>query len=113
MKYEIDAKNKILGRIAAEAASVLRGKNDPNFAPNKLPDVEVIVSNIDSIKVSGKKMKQKKYSSYSGYPGGLKKTVMKEAVEKKGLSSVFINAVKGMLPNNKLRKEAMKKLTVK
>ncbi|MFC1757033.1 50S ribosomal protein L13 [Patescibacteria group bacterium] len=107
--YTIDVKDRILGRAATEVASLLRGKNSTDFKPNIVPLVQVKIVNVDKIKVSGNKMKQKTYSSYSGYPGGLKKTPM-EKVFSKDPRKVFQKAVKGMLPKNRLQKVFMKNL---
>lgn len=112
MEYTIDAKNKILGRVASRAAAILRGKNEAGFAPNKLADVKVEIININKIKVSGGKMKQKEYKSYSGYPGSLKLTPMEKMARTKGKKYIFEKAVMGMLPKNKLRKQMMKNLII-
>ncbi len=111
-EYKIDANKKSLGRVAGEAAVILRGKNSPDFAPNRVPDIKLIVVNLDRVKITGKKMEQKKYKSFSGYPGGLKITNMKEIVKKKGIEYVFRNAVKGMLPKNKLKEKIMRNLKI-
>jgi large subunit ribosomal protein L13 len=112
-EYRIDANKKSLGRVASEAAVFLRGKNNPDFVPNRVPDIKLIVANIDSVKITGKKMEQKEYKNFSGYPGGLKITNMNEIIKKKGIEYVFKHAVRGMLPKNKLRKEMMKNLVIK
>ncbi len=112
-EYTIDAKNKPLGRVASEAASVLRGKNTVDFTPNRVPDMRLIVENIDKIKISGNKLKQKEYIRHSGYPGSLKSAKMGEVIAKKGMKYVFEKTVDGMLPKNKLRKQMMKRLIVK
>lgn len=111
-EYKIEAKNRSLGRVASEAAKALRGKNETDFKDNVTPDVKVIVSNVNDIVVTGKKMEQKKYKSYSGYPGGLTETVMSKVVERKGKAIIFEKAVKGMLPKNKLQKQMMKNLII-
>lgn len=72
--HNIDAKEKILGRLAVEVAVLLRGKNKPDFAANKDMGDFVVIKNIKDIKVSGKKFEKKIYYHYSGYPGGLKKS---------------------------------------
>lgn len=111
--YNIDVKDKILGRIASEVAVLLRGKKEPDFAPNKIPQVKVIIENLDGIKVSGKKMEQKDFKRYSGYPGGLTLEKMGHIAERKGMGFVFTEAVKGMIPKNKLRGEILKNLIIK
>lgn len=102
-----------MGRAASEAAIILRGKNRPDFAPNRVPDVKLIIENVEHIKFTGDKLKQKEYLRHSGYPGSLKATKLEDMITKKGMKYVFEKAVIGMLPKNRLRKEAMKKLIVK
>jgi large subunit ribosomal protein L13 len=111
-EYTLDAKDKTLGRLASEAASILRGKREVDFAPNRLPAVKVKIINLDKIKISEKKIEQKYYKSHSGYPGGLKVTPMKKALEKKGIDYVFRKTVMGMLPKNKLRSKIIKNLII-
>ena len=111
-KITIDATGRSMGRVAAEAAVVLRGKDPPAFERNKSPDVRVTIVNASKIKMLPKKLREKKYKSYSGYPGGLKETTMERLVEKAGFKAVFENAVYGMLPSNKLRKDLLKHLTI-
>lgn len=106
----LDVKNKPLGRAASEAAILLRGKNNPDFLPNKLPDHKIKIINLNKIAFSEKKKKQKIYKSYSGYPGGLKEIPLKKVVEKKGMEEIFKIAVYGMLPKNKLRAKMIKNL---
>jgi len=113
MNYTIDANGKSLGRVASEAAAVLRGKNRSDFAPNRVSPVKVIVTNIDKIKITGKKLKQKKYTRHSTYPGSLKSFRMEEVIAKKGVSHIFKEAVYGMLPKNKLRSQMIKNLIIK
>ncbi len=113
MKYAIDAENKPLGRVASEAASVLRGKNRPDFAPNKAPDVKVVITNADKIKITGKKLKQKEYVRHTMHPGGLRSLKMEEVIKRKGSGYVLERAINGMLPKNKLRKQMLKNLIIK
>jgi large subunit ribosomal protein L13 len=113
MEYVIDAKDKALGRVASEAAMALRGKKDPSFAPHKLADVWVTITNSQDIKVSGNKREEKVYTSYTGYPGGLRKKTMEELIERKGIEEVIKKSVYGMLPGNRLRPRMMKRLTIK
>ena len=112
MIYVIDAKDKALGRVASEAAVILRGKKEVNFAPNRLPDIKVKIINVSKIKITDKKLKQKEYKSHSEYPGGLKMTPLKRVLEKKGMTYLFIKTVTGMLPKNKLRNKMMKNLII-
>lgn len=101
-KIIVDLKGASLGRAASAVASALRGKNSPDFASNRVPDIKVEIKNLDQLKIEEKKAGQKKYKRYSGYPSGLKETTL-DALYKKNPREVFVKAVKGMLPNNKLR----------
>ncbi len=107
--YTIDAANKVLGRLAVEISRLLQGKNQPDFAPNKDIGNIVIVENVAQVKITGKKMEQKKYYHYSGYPGGLKEKPL-EVLLKEKPSEVLKKAVYGMLPKNKLRARQIKRL---
>ncbi len=113
MKYTIDAENKKLGRVASEVAALLIGKNRTDFAKNTVAEVCVEVINTSKIAVSSKKMAEKIYARYSGYPGGLRHPTMKNIVEKKGFAEIFLTAVYSMLPTNKLRAKLIKNLIVK
>jgi large subunit ribosomal protein L13 len=109
---KIDATNKTLGRLASEIAIILQGKNKANFQAYKAGDEIIEIENVDKMKVTGKKMNQKVYYRYSGYPGGIKKITLGELFEKDpGL--VLKKAVWGMLPKNKLRKERIKRIIIK
>ena len=107
--YIIDADNKILGRLATEIAILLRGKNKPDFLPYKDDGALVIVKNIAKLKVSGRKMEQKKYYHHSGFLGGLKEKPFKK-VFKTTPAQVLQKAVFGMLPKNRLRSQQIKRL---
>jgi len=113
MNYEIDAQNKKLGRLATEVAVILMGKNRPDFVRNAIPDIKLKVLNASKISVTNKKMDQKVYKNYSGYPGGLKERSMKKVVADKGMREALRIAVRGMLPKNKLRDQMMKNLIIK
>jgi len=82
VKHTLDAKNRILGRLAVEAAGLLRGKGKVDFVPYLDKGDEVVIKNTDKIKVSGKKMKDKIYHHHSGYPGGLTETRLADAMKK-------------------------------
>lgn len=112
MQYTIDAQNKKLGRLATEIAVLLMGKNNPDFARNKVFDAEIKVVNADKIDILSKKLEAKIYKSYSGYPGGLKETGGKEMKKTKGTKEMLKKAVYGMLPKNKLRDRMIKNLTI-
>ena len=107
--HTIDATNRVLGRLATEVAVLLRGKHKPDFVPYKNMGDFVVIKNIEKIKITGKKLQQKIYYRHSGYPGGLKKIPMSKLFEENP-RKVFIKAVSGMLPKNKLRPQQMKKL---
>ena len=112
IKHVIDAQNKKLGRVATEAASILMGKNTPAFAKNIVPDVKVEIINVAKADISQKKKDDKFYLTYSGFPGGQKNETLGKLIERKGISEVFIRAVKGMLPDNKLKTKMLINLTV-
>ena len=109
--YLVDAKDKVLGRLATEIARKLRGKDKPVFTPHMDTGDHVIVINAEKIKLTGNKLKQKLYHSYSGYVGGLKSITAEKLLEKKP-ENLLIFAVRGMLPKNKLRQIMLKKLKV-
>lgn len=109
---KVDATNKTLGRLASEAAKVLQGKHKPNYQPHLSGDESVEISNVDKIKLTGKKMEQKVYYKHTGYPGNLKSITLEKLFEKDPQRVVEL-AVKGMLPKNKLRDRNMKRLIIK
>ena len=106
-----DASGKILGRFATKIADKLRGKDKPTFTPHVDGGDFVVVINADKVKVTGNKAEQKKYYKHSLYPGGLKEKSFKEVLESSP-ERIIENAVKGMLPKNKLGKSIIKKLKV-
>lgn len=112
MKHTIDATGKKLGRIATEAATLLMGKNTPDFEKHVLSSNVVEIVNAGALSISDKKRRDEVYKSYSGYPGGLKIKSMTQVIEKKGHSELVRIAVKGMLPKNKLQSRMMKQLIV-
>jgi len=107
----IDAKGKILGRVSGEIAHLLIGKSSPNFVRNLDCGNYVVVINAKEVKVTGKKEEQKNYYRHSGYPGGLKAESLKELRERRP-EEIITHAVKGMLPQNKLRDKMLKRLFV-
>lgn len=111
-KYVIDAKNKKLGRVATEAATILMGKNTAAFAKNKAPEVEVEIVNAKETAINEKKKLNKTYITYSGHPGGQKEEALGKLIERKGIAEVYIRAVYGMLPDNKLRSRMMTRLKI-
>ena len=109
--YVVDATGYTLGRLAANVAAVLRGKNKPTFTPSLDTGDYVIIVNADKVKVTGKKLDQKIYFNHSDYVGGMKETTLRELMAKKPERAVEL-AVKGMLPKGPLGREMMTKLHV-
>ncbi|GAH97193.1 unnamed protein product [marine sediment metagenome] len=109
--HTIDAANKVLGRLATEIAVLLRGKDKPDFAPNKDMGDFVTVRNFSKIRITGKKLGQKIYYRHTGYLGGLKEVPLKKLFEKDP-AEVLKKAVFGMLPKNKLRAKQIKRLRI-
>lgn len=107
--YEIDAAGKAIGRLASEVAIIVTGKKQSNYTPNMIPSVKVIISNIDKIKISEKKLKNNIFYQHSGYPGGLKKKQWSE-IFNKNPQLLFMKIINNMVPNNKLRKHLLKKI---
>jgi len=107
----LDAANKILGRLASEIANLVRGKDLPTFAPNRIPARKITVKNAAAIKVTGQKMTQKMYYRHSMYPGGLKARTFAQ-VQARNPARVLELAVYGMLPKNRLRAQMMKNLII-
>ena len=109
--YVIDAEGKVLGRLASEIASVLRGKRKPIFTPHVDCGDFVIVINADKVVLTGDKLHQKIHAYHTGYPGGRKEVSYAEMMEKRP-EKVIELAVKGMLPKNRLGRKMIKKLKV-
>lgn len=107
----IDVQDKVLGRTASQIAQLLRGKGKPYFVPHLDCGDYVVVINAKEVEVSGKKEKQKVYTRYSGYPGGLKKERI-AALRARKPEEIIRRAVSGMLPKNKLRKRWLARLFV-
>ena len=109
--YIIDAANKPLGRVATEAAKLLRGKHKPTFTPNIDTGDHVIIINAKDVVLTGNKMNAKVYRHHSGYIGGMKEVTAKDLIEKNPTEALTI-AIKGMLPHNSLGRQSLKKLRV-
>lgn len=109
--FIIDADGQVLGRVASEAASILRGKKKPQFTPHVDVGDFVIIVNADKIRVTGNKAQKKEYFRHSGFPGGLKSETFEEAMQKHP-ERVIEHAVKGMLPKNTLGRAQGMKLKV-
>jgi|CXWK01.1.fsa_nt_gi large subunit ribosomal protein L13 len=107
----VDAKNQTLGRLAGSIANALMGKSKVNYVPYLDMGDYVVVTNVSKIKVSGRKAEQKKYYSHSGYPGGLRTQTYAD-LTKTNPQEIIKHAIKGMLPNNKLRSKMLKKLFI-
>jgi|SRR3989344_1326549 len=112
MKYTIDASNRTVGRVAAEAAAMLAGKSSVSYARNKVADIKVEISNASKLRVTGRKLHDAKHQRYSGFPGGLKSSSLAQVVAKDGYREILRKAVYGMLPINKLRTEIMKNIVI-
>ena len=109
--YIIDAEGKPLGRVATEAAKLLRGKHKPTYTPSIDTGDHVIIINCSEAVLTGKKLDQKVYRHHSGYIGGMKETSARVMMEKTPEKAMFL-AVKGMLPHTKLGRQMIKKLRV-
>lgn len=109
--YLVDAKDKILGRLAARIAVILRGKHKTIFTPHIDTGDGVIVINAAKVNVTGKKLKQKLYRRYSGYPGGLKEVPLETMLKKKPATVIRL-AVRRMLPRGPLGNDMIKKLKI-
>lgn len=109
--YVIDAEGQNLGKVAATAAVVLRGKNKPTFTPHVACGDNVIIINADKVVLTGNKLEDKMYYNHSGYPGGLRERNAKTMIEKYPVEMVE-RAVKGMLPKNRLGRQIFKQLFV-
>jgi len=109
--YVVDAEGKVLGRLASEIATRLRGKHKPNYSTFMDVGDFIVVINADKVKLTGNKLENKIYYHHSGYIGGLKEATAKELLEKKP-TEVLHKAVKGMLPKNTLGRAQLKKLKI-
>jgi len=109
--HVIDANDVVLGRLASQAAQLLRGKHKPTFAPHMDMGDFVIIINADKVALTGAKREQKMAYRHSGQPGGLTATSYAELLEKDSRKAVE-KAVKGMLPHNKLGRQQLKKLKI-
>jgi large subunit ribosomal protein L13 len=107
----IDASDKVLGRLATEIATILRGKKKPIFTPHMDAGDYVVVVNAERVLLTGNKLEKKTYYRHSGYVGGLKQTTAKEMLEKKPENLIKL-AVKGMLPKTSLGRRQLTKLKV-
>ena len=109
--YLVDATDKVLGRLATQIAIRLRGKHKPEYTPHVDTGDHIVIVNAAKIRVTGDKMNQKKYYRHTGYPGGIKETVLSDEFENNP-ERVIERAVKGMLPKNSLGRTMFRKLRV-
>lgn len=107
----VDAEDAVLGRLATQVALRLKGKHNPLYTPHVDMGDSVIVINAEKIKLTGRKLDQKNYYHHSGYMGGLKTITARKLLEKRP-EDLIVNAVRGMLPKNRLGRKLFKKLKV-
>lgn len=107
----VDAQDKVLGRLASYVAGLLRGKYSPTYTPSVDTSDQIIIINADKIKVTGNKLKDKVYHWYTGYPGGLRSIQLKDQM-KKDSTFVIYEAIKGMVPHNRLGRQLMKRVKI-
>ena len=110
-EYTLDAAGKILGRLAVEAAVLLRGRNKATWLPRLTPTNKVVIFNTDKIKVSGKKLEQKIYRRHTGYPGGLREESLEKLLARDS-REVVKRAVYGMLSRNRTRDKTIRNLSL-
>jgi large subunit ribosomal protein L13 len=109
--YVVDAEGQTLGRLATEIATILRGKNKPQYTPHVDTGDFVVVVNAEKVVVTGRKAEQKVYRRHSGYPGGLKETSYERMMERRP-TEILRRAVKGMMPKNRLARQQLRKLKI-
>lgn len=109
--YIIDATDQVLGRLAVQVANILRGRSKPTYTPSEDTGDYVVITNADKVKVTGNKENNKSYMFVTGYIGNEKHVTLKD-MRKKKPAFIIENAVKGMLPRNRLAREMIKKLKV-
>ena len=110
--HKMDASGQAVGRLASDIATLLRGKNKPEFEPHVDGGDVVEVTNVSKLKFTGKKLEQKKYYRYSGYPGGLKETKMKDLLEVNP-GEILKKAVREMLPPVRFRNSMLRRLIIR
>ena len=109
--FIVDAEGQILGRLATQVASILRGKHKPYFVPYLDTGDNVIILNAENIRITGNKLEQKVYTRYTGWPGGLRTATLKDRMVKEP-DQVLRGAIKGMLPRGPLGRQMLRKLHV-
>lgn len=110
-RHTIDATDRPLGRLASDIAHLLQGKHRPDYAPHIDFHIVVEIQNAAKLAITGKKMSQKVYRKYSGYPGGLKEVVLKD-IFPRNPKSVILKAVNNMLPKNRLRSPRLRRIII-
>jgi large subunit ribosomal protein L13 len=110
--HTIDATGKRLGTVATEAAKVLLGKDQADFAKHLVSEVTVTITNAGKLDISEKKKKDEVYQTYSGYPGGLRSETLGHLGDRRGYAEALGRSISGMLPNNKLKKPMLKNLII-
>ena len=110
--YEVDANNAVVGRLAMIVSKIIRGKNKTNYTPHMDHGDFVVVKNIEKIKFTGNKFKNKKYYRHTGYPGGIKEITPEKLTEKNKPAEILKLAVKRMLPGGPLAKKQLSKLKI-
>jgi large subunit ribosomal protein L13 len=108
---QIDAEGMVLGRLASRVADILRGKDKPNYTPWLDLGDHVVITNAAKVKITGRKLEQRKFHRYSGYPGGLKVKSLRDLLDNRPEEVVY-RSVRGMLPHTKLGRQQIKKLRV-
>ena len=109
--FVFDAEDKVLGRVASQVATILKGKHKPIYSPHLDTGDHVVIVNVEKIRVTGKKQDKKRYFTHSMYPGGVTWTSFKEMSDTKPERVLFL-AVRGMLPKNSLGRAMIKKLKI-
>lgn len=109
--HEMDASKFTLGRLATRVATLLRGKHKPTFTPSTDGGDFVVVINSDAVKFTGRKLTQKTYHHFSGYPGGIRSEILRDKM-KKGSDRVIWQAVRDMLPRNRTRRLLLRRLKI-
>ena len=115
----VDATDQVLGRLCSKVAKILRGKYKPSYSPNVECGDNVIIINADKVRLTGKKMTDRVYLSYTGYPGGQRETTPEVLIKKSfnkhlkpGVNPLFIHVMKGMLPKNRLGRRIIENMHV-
>jgi large subunit ribosomal protein L13 len=108
----IDATDQVVGRLAVQIATILRGKHRPEYTPHQDTGEFVIVVNAEKVRFTGKKMQTKTYQWYTRYPGGLKEVTARDVIQSKHPERVLYEAVRRMVPRNRLGRQQMTKLKI-